>query len=304
MKIDNMVQNKLRYVFHDENIVFDKSRFAGGLTNYNYIMEIHGTEYVIRLPGGMTNLMIDRFAEKVNNEIALELGLNSDCVYFDEYSGIKISVYIKDSRNIAVSDPCRQSNLASVSGILKELHASPKKFPNVFDWKIELFKYEKIVQKLKGDFFFDYTELKEQLFDFVDKNLHSTILVPCHNDTVPENFLLDGRGRVYLIDWEYSGLNDPGWDIAAYILESGLTQDAIRYLLEDYYGKLPDHDEIMKIKCYMMVQDFLWTVWALIRHYHGDDFLDYCYLRYERFRKNIREITKSTEYTIADMVKI
>ncbi len=304
MEIDNIVEKKLRDVFNDKNINFDKSRFAGGLTNYNYIMNIRGTEYVIRQPGGMTNLMIDRNIEKVNNNIAFELGLNSDCIYFDEISGIKISTYIRNSKNIALIDPCHPSNLIAVSNVMKKLHSSTKYFPNTFDWQSELDKYEQIVKDLKGDFFFDYTLLKGQLNNFVEKNIIQKVSVPCHNDTVPENFIVNDKGKAYLIDWEYSGMNDPSWDVGAYILESKLSEEAIRYLILDYYGKLPTPEEILKIKCYMMVQDLLWTVWALIRHYNGDDFLDYCYFRYERFRKNIKAITESADYSIADMVKI
>ena len=44
MNMEDLVQQKLRLFFQDDRIIFDKSRFAGGLTNYNYIMNIHGTE--------------------------------------------------------------------------------------------------------------------------------------------------------------------------------------------------------------------------------------------------------------------
>jgi thiamine kinase-like enzyme len=114
---------------------------------------------------------------------------------------------------------------------------------------------------------------------------------------------MDDAGKAYLIDWEYSGMNDPSWDVAAYILESKLSEEAIDHLILEYYGKLPEPEEILKIKCFMMVQDLLWTVWALIRHYNGDDFLDYCCFRYERFRKNINSILESPDYSIADLVK-
>ncbi len=303
MKMEEMVQNKLRLIFNDDSIIYDKSRFAGGLTNYNYIMNIKGTEYVIRQPGGMTDLMIDRKIEKINNNIASELGLNSECIYFDEFSGIKVSVYIKKSKNIALADPNSPQNIKAVSCLMKKTHSSPKDFPNTFDWQKELSKYEDIVRKLNGDFFFDYVALKKQLSDFMSVNIKNTISVPCHNDTVPENFIVDDTGRVYLVDWEYSGMNDPSFDVAAYILESGLNEEAIRYLILDFYGQIPEPAEILKIKSYMLAQDLLWTVWALIRHYNGDDFLDYCNLRYERFRKNIKEITVSKDYPFAEMVK-
>lgn len=303
MKMEEIVQDKLRLIFNDDSIIFDKSRFAGGLTNYNYIMNIKGTEYVVRQPGGMTNQMIDRKIEKINNNIASELGLNSECVYFDDASGIKVSLYIKNSKNFTLADPCTPENLKSVSRLMKKTHTGPKDFPNLFDWELELKKYEEIVEELNGDFFFDYKALKSQLFSFLNENMKNVISVPCHNDTVPENFIVDNKGKAYLIDWEYSGMNDPSWDVAAYILESRLPVEASDYLIYDYYGKLPAVTDITKIKCYMLAQDLLWTVWALIRHYNGEDFLDYCNFRYERLRKNIKAITKSVDYPISEIVK-
>ncbi|SMC70226.1 phosphotransferase [Sporomusa malonica] len=302
MTMEELVQQKLRHVFRDESIVFDKSRFAGGLTNYNYIMDIKGTEYVIRQPGGMTEQIIDRKMERVNNNIASEFGINSDCIYYDEDSGIKISLYIKNSQNMAHADPGSHKNLKSVSSLMKKIHSSPKHFSNRFDWQLELFKYEQIIEQLNGDLFFDYTPLKDQLVTFVQENIKNTILAPCHNDTVPENFIIDGTGKTYLIDWEYSGMNDPCWDVAAYILESKLSAEAIHYLTQDYFGRPVTPMEELKIKSFMMAQDLLWTAWALIRHYNGDDFLEYCGIRYERFRKNIKLMTKSPHCPIASMV--
>jgi thiamine kinase-like enzyme len=303
MKMEELVQEKLRLVFNDDSIIFDKSRFAGGLTNYNYLMNIKGIEYVVRQPGGMTDLMIDRKVEKENNRITSESGMNSECVYFDGVSGIKISIYIKNSKNIAQTDPSSITNLRAVSSLLKKTHFSMKNFPNPFNWQMELTKYENIIRELKGGFFFDYTVLKKQLLDFMQKNIKNTTSVPCHNDTVPENFVADDNGRTYLVDWEYAGMNDPSWDVAAYILESRLNEEAIEYFLLDYYDQALTVEEILKIKCYMIAQDLLWMVWAMIRHYSGDDFLDYCSIRYERFQKNVKEITVSSDYSIADMVK-
>ncbi|QDR82465.1 phosphotransferase [Sporomusa termitida] len=302
MRMEELVQEKLRHVFHDKSMVFDKSRFAGGLTNYNYIMEIKGIEYVIRQPGGMTEQIIDRKIERVNNNIASELGVNSNCIYFDENSGIKISIYINNSQNMAHADPSLPQNLTAVSRLMKKIHSLPQHFANRFDWQTELHKYEQIIEQLHGDLFFDYTRLKDQLVNFVQKNGQNAILVPCHNDTVPENFIIDDAGRTYLIDWEYSGMNDPCWDVAAYMLESRLSAEAIDYLIQDYFHRPLTPVEELRIKSFMMAQDLLWTAWALIRHYNGDDFLEYCTIRYERFRKNIKTISKSPACAIAGMV--
>ena len=69
------IEHILHQIFNDENISYDHSRFAGGLTNYNYFVEIHGDEYIVREPGVSTELMINRFAEHVNNDIASKLGI-------------------------------------------------------------------------------------------------------------------------------------------------------------------------------------------------------------------------------------
>lgn len=303
MRIENIVEKKLQEVFNDNQITFDKSRFAGGLTNHNYIMNIHGFEYVVRQPGCMTDQMIDRRIEKVNNEIASNLGLNSKCIYFDDETGIKFSAYIPESMNIAQDSPENPKNIQEVAILIKKIHSSEQVFENDFDFKKELQKYEEIVRTLNGDFFFDYEWLKNDLYkvygEYAEKNI---VKVPCHNDTVPENFVIDKEGRTYLIDWEYAGMNDHNWDVAAYILESRLSENAIDCLFNEYYGSLPSQEEIRKLKLYILAQDLLWTVWALIRHYGGDDFLEYCTIRYERFRKNMSFINCLDDHSIYELV--
>lgn len=302
--IELIVQEKLREVFNDDTLIFDRSIFAGGLTNYNYIMNIAGDDYVIRQPGKLTKQMIDREIEQVNNGIASEFGVNSECIYFDAETGIKISRFIPNSKNLAQSDPFSLESLIAVSEVMKKIHTSPVHFNNTFEWLKELEKYEEIIDQINGNLFFDYYELKEQLLTFFETHVSEAVLVPCHNDTVPENFLAADNGNYYLIDWEYSGLNDANWDLAAYIIETRLPDSSIDMLLETYYPNGFSEQDIMKIKGYIMAQDLLWTVWALIRHYCGDNFLDYCDMRYERFRKNIIELSDAFEYPLYKMVSV
>lgn len=300
-KTDALIQRILRTVFHDNTLVYDKSHFAGGLTNYNYVMEIHGKSYVIREPGLMTERMLNRSAEQRNNIIASELGINSACVYFNEENGIKISEYIPHAQTFAALDPNAPQCLQAVAALLKTTHASPRPFSNHFNWEVELTKYEHIAQDLHGHLFSDYPHLKAKLLTFMHQNIPSFESFPCHNDTVPENFLFNTEAmRPYLIDWEYSGMNDPTWDIAMYIEESRLSETAIKEFFSCYFGSRgPSQEELLKIKCFIMAQDLLWSIWALVRHYSGEDFQDYCYNRYNRFRRNL----KNTDLSIAEMVK-
>ncbi|WP_321384085.1 phosphotransferase [uncultured Enterococcus sp.] len=300
--IELVIQEKLREVFADDTLIFDRSVFAGGLTNYNYIMNIAGEDYVIRQPGKLTKQMIDREIEQVNNGIASEFGVNSECIYFDAETGIKISRFIPNSKNLAQSNPFSQESLVAISQVMKKIHTSPVHFNNTFEWLEELEKYEQIIEQINGNLFFDYDDLKEKLLDFFTTYVGEAVLVPCHNDTVPENFLVSTDGQYYLIDWEYSGLNDANWDLAAYIIETRLPAASIDLLLETYYPSGYSDQDILKVKGYIMAQDLLWTVWALIRHYCGDNFLDYCDMRYERFRKNILAFSKNADYPLQKMV--
>ncbi|MBP2098238.1 phosphotransferase [Enterococcus rivorum] len=302
LNIDTIIDEKLQEFFNDPTLHFDRSLFTGGLTNYNYLMHIHGHDYVIREPGILTEIMIDRQIEQQNTALISTLNVNSSCVYFDAKTGIKISEFIPNSKNLAQADPFIPKNLKAVTDILKKVHTSEVPFLNVFDLKHELNKYEEVIKSINGALFFDYHTLKEKVYHFFDEYVKNVQLVPCHNDTVPENFLVDDKTNYFLIDWEYSGLNDATFDLAAFIVETRLSKEAIQQLLKNYYGNTIPVDAIQKIKAYILAQDLLWTVWALIRHYSGDNFLDYCDMRYERCRKNILALSKDPEYPLYQMV--
>ncbi|WP_427813964.1 phosphotransferase [Enterococcus sp. 22-H-5-01] len=298
-----LITQILRSFFKDETLEFDRSCFVGGLTNYNYAVKIHGEKYVIRQPGPFTDIMIDRKIEEFNTSIVAALPINSDCIFFDAKTGIKISRMIPNSFNLAQVNPTSSKHLKDVTNIMKKVHTMPRLFNNIFCWKSELKKYEEVVSMVHGVFFFDYISLKEKALAFCEENICDVELVPCHNDTVPENFLLDEHDNCYLIDWEYSGLNDLNFDLAAFIVETRLNRLEIEELLNNYYENNIPNDAIKKIKSYILIQDLLWTVWAIIRHYSGENFADYCELRYERFRRNTLKLAEDTNYPLYKMVE-
>jgi thiamine kinase-like enzyme len=299
------IQEILQTVFADPTLVYDRSQYAGGMTNYNYIMNIHGALYVIREPGFKTEKIIDRAAEQQNNRIVSDLGINSECVYFDKETGIKISRFIDQAQTFTAINPASERAMISAVTLLKKIHTSKQPFHNRFYWETELTKYEDIVRSLNCSFFSNYTQHRQQLCAFIQQHVSSLRLVPCHNDAVPENFLMNRRTKAsYLIDWEYSGMNDPAWDIAMYIAESCLPQEAVEKFLTYYYGAYQIcPDEMIKLKCFVMAQDLLWSVWAMIRHYNGEDFLDYLYNRYSRFCRNLAQLMLDDSYPLAEMVK-
>ena len=71
----------------------------------------------------------------------------------------------------------------------------------------------------------NYEAVREEVFS-LEKRLADLGVdrKSCHIDLVPENFIESPQGRLYLIDWEYSSMNDPMWDLAALFLESEFTR--------------------------------------------------------------------------------
>ena len=111
-------------------------------------------------------------------------------------------------------------------------------------------------------------------------------LTPCHDDAVPENFIKAEDGTIYLIDWEYSGMNDPMADFAALFLESNFPEETEDYFLNKYYsGVIPDNIR-ERILCYKILWDTLWAQWTVIKEACGDDFGTYGIDRYNRAINN------------------
>jgi thiamine kinase-like enzyme len=112
-------------------------------------------------------------------------------------------------------------------------------------------------------------------------------LVPCHCDPLCENFLDTGE-RMYLIDYEYAGNNDPMWDLADLSVEAGFDdrQDAV--MLRAYFSPAPVPAlAVARVVAYKALCDLLWTLWGVIQHVNGnpaDDFRAYAVGRFERCR--------------------
>lgn len=288
------VEKIVRDVFKSEQFIFDDLNFAGGLTNKNYKITVNGKEYIFRIPGACTEIMINRREEEVNNQKASDYGFNAKCVYFDYKTGVKITEYIENAQTLN-SETCRtEDNLKLVANILKELHNSDIDFKNKFDYLVELSKYEDLVTDKKYfDYYKSYDSVKRDFIkSFNDfKEINKLDIKSCHNDCVCENFIRS-NDRIYLVDWEYSGLNDPAWEFASYIIENKLSEEETNCLLKEYYGENIPYG---KIEVFKLFQDLLWSVWSIAKCCKGEDYLEYGIDRYNRFvdsYKNCKYLNK------------
>lgn len=264
----------------------------GGMTNKNYKVTVQKEEYVVRVSGSGTDKMINRLEEKMNSQLASDLGIFPELIYFNEKTGLKIASYIPDAETLNIKTAKRQDILPKINAIYKQLHQSGVRMINEFDVFGKLEQYERLAIREGGIFYPDYEEVKASVMKLRAYYEQMPITyVPCHNDSVPENFVKGDNGQLYLIDWEYGGMNDPYWDIATLTLE-GFTDEEEDLLLEMYLDGKVDEEIKKRMLINKVFQDFLWTVWTIYKEACGDNFGPYGINRFNRARQNIRKFNE------------
>ncbi|MBI6034473.1 phosphotransferase, partial [Clostridium perfringens] len=184
-----------------------------------------------------TSSMINRRDEMINSKLAADEGIDAKILFFDEESGVKIAELIEGAETLNPATAKKKENMELVVGALRTLHNSEIKMENRFNVFEKIEDYESLVKKVNVTLFEDYYEIKTRVLK-LEKVLEDNgmEIKPCHNDTVPENFVKDINERMYLIDWEYSGLNDPMWDLAAHSIECDFSEDDEELFLNLYFN--------------------------------------------------------------------
>ncbi|WHY77459.1 NTP transferase domain-containing protein [Neobacillus sp. WH10] len=265
----------------------------GGLTNRNFKVTIGGQEYAARIPGKGTEQYINRYDEKINSEITSRLGINPEVIYFSGKTGLKIVKFIPDAETLNPRTGTREDNLIQVAGIFNRLHSSGETFNARFDVFEKITEYETILAELNGEVFEGHDQVKQQVLELEEyyKSLNVP-LVPCHNDPLAENFVKSGEEKMFLVDWEFSGMNDPLWDVAAYIIEAELSPAEEKLFLLQYFNGSVTAENQQQLLLNKIFLDFLWTIWALMKEAGGEDFGSYAFNRFTRAQKNLQEYQK------------
>ncbi len=276
-------------------LVFDEGDWKdiqrlGGMTNHSYkITRCDGKEYLVRLPGDGTEDMINRLDERKSTELGCKLGIDSPLIYFGD-DGRKVMRFISDPQEMNEEVLKKKNILEQVAGIFHKLHTcgvdTGVKF-EVFEMA-EL--YEKIIHDAGVAFYDDYKYVKQVVIDIKGEidSAKVSAKVPCHNDSLIGNWVLDGSGRLYLIDWEYSGMNDAMWDLSCFSIETSCSSEKDDELLNYYFGRSASTDEKKRFIATKLYVDFLWTLWGLTRvQYEGEFMQEYADGRYKRLKENV-----------------
>lgn len=285
-----LIKQKIEKLLSKEEEIVNVERL-GGMTNNNYLVETTNRKFIVKFFGKGTDKLINRIAEKNNLENLRDLELDVENYIFDIEEGIKVNEYIENA--ITFDAHYIKTKNKEVAGILQKVHGSGKELEGEFKIFDEIKKYEDLIQgEIKYAY---YDKIRDKVFG-LQSHLEEIGIdrKSCHIDLVPENFIEDENGRVYLIDWEYSAMNDPMWDLAALFIESNYRKSEEGEFFKYYYSENTPVS-VAKIMIYKILQDFLWSLWTIYKEEQGAEFGSYGQDRYNRCLKNLKEYIESYE---------
>lgn len=288
-----MFQNICLILKCEEQDIYEIDVLKKGMTNCSFAFSCKkdNRRYVYRHPGTGTETFIDRANECRSLQIAKDYGLDKTYVYMHPIEGWKISHFIDHAETLNASTIQLSNNMNQISHIYRVMHQLPVQMRNEFNIFREIVKYDELIYTMGASMYDGWDSLRMQVMSLEDRlNKIGINLCPCHNDAVAENFIKGPDGHISLIDWEYSGMNDPMADFAALFLENSITKDRQEYILSQYFGGSIPHDVNEKILCFQVLWDFLWAQWTVIKEANGDDFGTYGVDRFRRGQVNLSKL--------------
>ena len=253
----------------------------GGLTNRVY----RAGDHCLRIPGKGTEEYIDRGHEKVAAQEAAKAGVSPEVMHFGT-DGVMVSRFVEGAETMSPEAfRTRAGAPARAGAAFRKLHESGAKFPFRFELFSMIDGYLKVLATKDvtlPDGYHDVVAEAETVRAALAA--HPLPLAPCHCDPLCENFLDTGE-RMWIVDWEYSGMNDPMWDLGDLSVEAGFDAEQEEEMIRAWFGGEPTAAERGRIVIYKAMCDLLWTLWGLIQHANqnpAEDFWAYSVNRFER----------------------
>lgn len=256
-----------------------------GMTNCSFVFEINDNKYIIRIPGIGTDKLINRRQEAEVCRVVKDLDICESIVYINPENGIKITKFINGAKCCNPFNPDETSRCMKMLRLFHNLNLHANHSFDIFGqidfyeslWCGKTSRYNDY-QKTKGNVF--------RLKNYIDKNKSNFTLA--HIDAVPDNFLF-AEDKIYLIDWEYSAMQDPHIDIAMFCIYSMYEKQDVDRIIDEYFDGKCDMKTRVKIYCYIASCGLLWSNWCEYKSSLGVTFGEY-ELRQYRYAKDYYEI--------------
>jgi thiamine kinase-like enzyme len=236
---------------------------SGGLTNSNFKVEVDGAPFFIRVPGESTELLaIDRRNEYFNSKAAAETGVGPRVLYYIPESQVMVLEFLQ-GRTMSKATLNETGLPTKIAQVIKRLHGGPRFLSdfNMFrltEYYLDICK--KHVIRIPEGYLDRMSTVKRIEQAMAVRPLPA---VPCNNDLLAENYMDDGKS-LRIIDYEYSGNNDPCFELGNTCQEMQYDDARIAEVCTGYFGS-PSANKISRMKLNMIMSDTGWGLWAAIQ---------------------------------------
>ena len=263
------------------------SELPGGLTNANYKVATDDGAFVVRRWADDTGLLaIDRDNEYENSVRAAEVGVGAPVIaYLPEHNTMVFGFL--DGTTMDAEQLREPHHIPAIATACRRLHQA-RAFRDDFDMFETQPRYLRIVQERGFRLPDRYTEFAGHVDAIRDTFVvRDEGTVPCNNDLLAENFILTADG-FRLIDYEYSGNNDPCFELGNIWSESNLPLPALQALVTAYYGR-PLRHKVARARLWGLMSKYGWTLWASIQDGVSDIDFDFWGWGMEKYERAVAE---------------
>ena len=255
---------------------------VGGLTNRAFCVRVDGTPHFVSIPGVESELLaIARADEIYNTRVAAETGIAPRVLYQLPESGVLVTEFLQ-GRTLTKADMHAAGMPQRLAQAVRRLHTA-RPFANAFDLFRLMHSYAAVLTADRLPFPPDFETMRPRLAEMERAaNAHRLSPCPCSNDLVPENLIDDGR--LWIVDYGYSGNNDPCSELGNACCEASYDEAEMESLCAAYFGAA-DLRLLSRMHLYAIMSDVAWSLWSVIQEHISDlpvDFHAYGGQRWER----------------------
>jgi thiamine kinase-like enzyme len=243
------------------------SELGGGLTNRNYRVTTTDEgalgDYVVRVSSNESGLLaIDRANERHNARMAWQAGVGAPVVEALPDDNVLVVGFL-EGRTLTSEDISDAATIPRIAEAVRRLHAGPD-FVGTFDMRAIRRRYLDIVTTSGFRLPPDYLDLAAKVEAVEDAMAPGNeALVPCNNDLLAGNFI-DAGSTIWVIDYEYGGMNEASFELGNLASEAYLSVEATELLVTAYWGR-PAPDKLARARAWTLLAHYGWTLWASIQ---------------------------------------
>ena len=233
----------------------------GGITNLNFLVSDSGSKSVVRLGSDIPEHLVYRSNEIIVSEAAYQIGVSPKLIYNEP--GVLVLEFIESK---TLEPKTVRENLNKIVPIIRKIHDEiPNKLsgqPQIF-WVFYVIKYYSNYLLNNNSSHISLIPSLLKKAEKLEKLSSPREIVFGHNDLLAANFLDDGS-KIWVVDWEYGGFNDPLFDIGGLSSNNDLNENQENEVLEMYFKEKPSKDLIIKYNAMKTASLLRETMWSMV----------------------------------------